>query len=145
MEAKAPFPGTCPSCGGFLSGNGTTCPSCGAVLPLEAALQDLRYKAQGKLEAVMQSVRRQPTYWAAWALAVVPLFVLPPLAAILLSLSSRDQTNRSSMLIVIAAANVILSLCFWATAADLLIAHLAVVRDWLFPAVSNGQSGVIKV
>ena len=135
----------CPSCDGPLADRGQTCPSCGAVVLIESALQDMKWKSGRRAEAIARSLSERSAYWVAWCLALVPFFVVPPLLACVLVLSGRGRKASSTTILTVAAVNIVLSLYFWAEAREYLFEVFADIAGWLGPIGALRGSGLLEV
>ena len=123
-----PSPVTCPSCGGPVGRNRTVCGQCGALMPIEAAIQ----RASARTESGVRDLRRRlwarrPGHHAVLLImALMPLVVGPAVLAALyagwrlLGAPGRAKSEPFAgfgrgllAVLVLALANIGLSLWFW--------------------------------
>jgi hypothetical protein len=112
---------TCPSCGSVLTRGALTCSCCGGVVAVENVLGWLRSELNYQTNRASQYLRDRNVL--IWALALCPVFILPPVLALLMSLrgfrrSEPEQRNATHNLDfiaipVIALCNIVLSVIFW--------------------------------
>jgi hypothetical protein len=112
---------TCPSCGSALTHGALTCNYCGGVIAVENVLGRLRSEFRYQVNRASQSLRDRTVL--IWALALCPIFLLPPVLALLLSLrsfqASRSQAGDAGhdrdvfVIPILAICNIVLSIMFW--------------------------------
>lgn len=102
----------CSSCGKTIGSSATICPSCGAVFPVEAALQNVKSKANDHLSTLAVQIRKDPLFWARWGLALTPFFIVAPAVSLGLTLYLKEH-RRDIVMMTIAILNIMLSILFW--------------------------------
>ncbi|WP_207834142.1 zinc ribbon domain-containing protein [Bradyrhizobium quebecense] len=112
---------TCPSCGSVLSRGVLTCSYCGGVIAVENVLGRLRSELRFQVNRASQRLRDRNVL--IWVLALCPIFILPPVLAILMCLRSSDGTQPDQgpatrgrdvvAIVILALCNLILSIMFW--------------------------------
>lgn len=116
QPAQRPSLRRCPSCGAAVSDTAMSCNTCGGVLAIDTLFMRLRQEGSfftQRLRSVI--VEKNLTLWI---LALIPLLILPPVLAAILSLrAAREstETERSAAfwIIGIALCNIILSVLAW--------------------------------
>jgi hypothetical protein len=125
----ASFP-TCPSCGSLLKHGALTCSCCGGVIAVENVLGRLRSEFMYQTNRISQYLQDRNVL--IWALALCPIFILPPVLALLMSLrwfrfsgpEQRSATHNLDVIAipVLAICNVVLSVIFWRWLSEISIA-----------------------
>ena len=123
----------CPHCCFPVGTHRYVCSSCGSVLPVEFAAKRMRTVLSFLAARTVRRLPRDPAKTLIWALSGVPLLVGPPVAAILIELLQARSQQRvpSGWLIMLAAANILLSLAFWASLSANLLSFFHLLADWL--------------
>lgn len=124
----------CPVCGFEATRDTTICENCKAVVPLEEASQGpLRF-----VETLLgRRLRDYSAHEIAFFLACIPVFIGPPLAALLILavkvFQDRTRWNLPEWQWVagIAAVNIILSVMLWRYAAGEVAGFVASLFDWV--------------
>jgi hypothetical protein len=112
---------SCPSCGSVLTRGALTCSYCGGVIAVENVLSRLR--AELKHQINRGSLYLRDRNRLIWVLAMCPLFILPPILAVLMSLrnfrasevNGRGAAHNldGSAILIVAICNIVLSLLLW--------------------------------
>ncbi len=127
----------CPTCGLPLARGRILCNGCGGIAPVERTLGRIRRLWRRGSGTALAWARRDPRRSAIWVLASMPFVVGAPLFALgLIAWHRLRRTNDSAIagldwVVVIAGANLILSIAFWLALGDQASAWLGELWDWL--------------
>jgi hypothetical protein len=106
----------CPSCGAAVSDAAMSCNTCGGVLAIDTLLMRLRQEG-GFLTERLRSIIVEKNL-TLWILALIPLLILPPMLAAILSLrpareGTETERGTAFWIIGIALCNIVLSVLAW--------------------------------
>ena len=103
----------CPTCGADLGGS-SICPRCGTLAGAELALAKFRTRAHLFFESRRMLLPRVTPHHFLWACALMPLFILPPLASLVLAVAGIRKSGASTpsayeWIAIISALNLVVS------------------------------------
>jgi hypothetical protein len=136
---------SCPSCGAALSRGALTCSYCGGVVAVENLLS--RLKAELRYHVNRAGNRLRDRSALIWTLAVFPIFILPPVLALLMifralrrpDLSEPGAIHRFDVSVFfIALCNIILSIMFWRWLSEISMSS-GLSPGWFFRSIGIGS------
>ena len=104
----------CSTCGAALRGS-SICSHCGTLIGVELVLSRMRSRARSFLELCRHSIPTVKPHHFLWACALMPLFILPPLFSLVLSVVAMRAPKESSMhstqewIAIVSLVNMVLS------------------------------------
>jgi hypothetical protein len=115
------------------------CNRCGGIVPIEATAQRLRNAGPALLATLLRRAQANSAAVFLWALASVPLLILPPLCALVLlwrrdwqaEMRIGDARQSTDLILIVALVNVLVSLAFWIVAGQKVGGYAVILWDWI--------------